>query len=104
MISALISSQLIVFFFLFMPAVAEQKPVIRGRVLDTEGKALQGASVFIYDSPDTKDQLTWYRPRQAKTEAGWCCSRQVLGESGKTVGDSLGPLMPGDKFSGEPRD
>ena len=38
----------------YSPALAEEKPVLKGKVSDREGKAVVGAMVFVYDSPYVK--------------------------------------------------
>lgn len=102
----LMLSQVFVFFFLLASAFAEQKPVLKGKIADSEGRALQGASVFIYDSPDTKRPVDLVSAQTGEDGLYhmtlppgryWVVARQkAAGKYG------LGPLMPGDKFSGEP--
>lgn len=106
MINVLITSQFIFSFFLLLPAFAEQKAVLKGRILDMEGKALKGASVFIYDSSETKRAVDLVSAQTGEdgffrvalpSGRFWAIARI---KAGGRYG--LGPLMPGDKFSGEP--
>jgi len=102
----------IIFMLIVMPhlyfeiALAGDKSVLKGKVLDIEGKAVEGAIVFIYDSPDIKRLADFMSPHTDK-EGGF----RVVLPSGKywavarlKKGESYGPLMPGDKHSGEPRE
>jgi hypothetical protein len=87
-----------------LPALAEEKPVLEGRVLDMEGRAVEGAMVFVYDSPSVKGPADFISARTEKDGLFrmvlppgryWLVARLK-----KTEG--YGPLMPGDKHSGEP--
>lgn len=106
MINVFITSLLIFSSFFLLPAFAEQKAVLKGRILDTEGKALKGASVFIYDSSEIKRAVDLVSAQTG--EDGFFRLELPLGrywaiariKAGGRYG--LGPLMPGDKFSGEP--
>lgn len=102
----LIIAQFIFSCLFLQAAFAEQKPVLTGRVIDKDGTALQGALVFIYDSPDIRRPVDLVSSQtgedglfRMELPAGsyWVVARRkVAGRFG------LGPLMPGNKFSGEP--
>ncbi len=100
--------QIVASLFLFTAVFADQKPVLQGKIHDAEGNALRGASVFIYDSPDTKRPVDLVSAQTGDdgrfrmvVPPGryWAVARlKAEGRFG------LGPLMPGDKFSGEPQE
>jgi hypothetical protein len=87
-------------------AVADEKPELKGRVFDSEGNVLQGASVFLYDTHDIRRPVDLVSP-QTDTDGRfrmlvppgkyWAVARYK--RSGRY---GLGPLMTGDKFSGDP--
>lgn len=83
---------------------AENPPLLKARVFDIEGRCMEGAKLFIYDSSNVR------RPAQFITSlsdrAGLI---QIAVPSGKywvvaryKADGKYGPLMPGDKHSGEP--
>ena len=85
-------------------ALALEKAVLKGQVLDVEGKAVKGVEIFIYNSPDTRRPADYI---SARTDASGKFSITI--PSGKywavarlRHGEKYGPLMPGDKHSGEP--
>lgn len=91
----------------FSPAVtmAEEKSVLKGRVLDTEEKPVEGAEIFIYGSPDVRRPADFMSARTDKEGLFsvvlpigkyWAVARLRKGT------ERYGPLMPGDKHSGEP--
>lgn len=91
----------------FSPAVtmAEEKSVLKGRVLDTEEKPVEGAEIFIYNSPDVRRPADFMSARTDKEGLFsvvlpigkyWAVARLRKGT------ERYGPLMPGDKHSGEP--
>jgi hypothetical protein len=86
------------------PATAEEKSIFNGRVMDIEEKPVEGAEIFIYDSPDVKRPADFISARTDKEGRFqmvlpigkyWAVARLRSGEK-------YGPLMPGDKHSGEP--
>jgi len=84
--------------------LAEGTTVLTGKVLDVDNRPVAGAQVFMYDGPDSKrsanfisaptDQNGLYRMVLSPGRY-WAVARLK-----KT--DGYGPLMPGDKHSGEP--
>lgn len=85
-------------------ARAEELAVFQGRVLDSEGKPVSGASLFVYTNTDVKrpaDFISAETPQDGRFRmalpAGmyWAVARLKKGEK-------YGPLMPGDKHSGDP--
>lgn len=83
---------------------AAEPAVFRGQVVDVEGKAVKGAELFIYSSPDTRRPADFISERtdedghfSISLSAGkrWAVARLRRG-------DKYGPLMAGDKHSGEP--
>jgi hypothetical protein len=102
----------IIFLFSILPAsnlfpataIAEEKSIFNGRVMDTEEKPVEGAEIFIYDSPDVKRPADFISARTDK-EGRF----QIVLPIGKywavarlRSGERYGPLLPGDKHSGEP--
>ncbi len=88
----------------YSTAPAEEKPALKGKVSDVEGRAVEGAMVYAYDSPDVKRPADFMSARTDKDGL----FRMVL-PPGKywlvarlKKGEEYGPLMPGDKHSGEP--
>ncbi len=78
--------------------------VFKGQVLDAEGNTVAGAEIFVYDSPDTRRPADFISSR---TDAKGLFSMIV--PAGKywivarlRKGEKYGPLMIGDKHSGEP--
>ncbi|AJE04788.1 hypothetical protein GPICK_02980 [Geobacter pickeringii] len=85
-------------------AHAAAPAIIRATVLDVAGKPVAGAKIFVYDSADTRRPADFISPgsdRQGRIVLQvppgryWAVAR--LKKDG-----SYGPLMPGDKHSGEP--
>ncbi|MBI5410095.1 MAG: carboxypeptidase regulatory-like domain-containing protein [Nitrospirae bacterium] len=85
-------------------APAVETTVFKGQVFDVEGKAVNGAEMFIYNSVDTRRPADFISART--DEDGhfsmtlppgkyWAVARLRKGEK-------YGPLMVGDKHSGEP--
>jgi carboxypeptidase family protein len=86
-------------------ASAGEKVTLTGRVRDVAGKPVEGAEIFIYSgaevrrtadfisSPsDTEGRYSIFLPPGTY----WCIARY------RKNGARFGPLMPGDKHSGEP--
>jgi hypothetical protein len=103
----------IIFLFPILPAsslfpaitIAEEKSIFKGRVLDIEEKPVEGAEIFIYSSPDVRRPADFMSARTDKegrfsvglpTGKYWAVARLRKGT------ERYGPLMPGDKHSGEP--
>ncbi len=83
---------------------AIETTVFSGQVFDVEGKAVKGAEMFIYNSSDTRRPADFISART--DEKGHF---NIMLPSGKywvvarlRKGDKYGPLMVGDKHSGEP--
>jgi len=85
-------------------AVAAEPTVLQGQVSDVDGRAVEGARVFAYDDADVRRPANFI---SGTTDAKgsfrmtlvpgkyWLVARLKKGEE-------YGPLMPGDKHSGEP--
>ena len=87
-------------------AAAEEKAVLKGRVIDAEGKSLKGAIVLVYDSPEVRRRADFMSVR---TEADGRFSMVLFPGKYWAIARlkkaaEYGPLMPGDKHSGEPRE
>lgn len=87
-----------------LPVRAAEIATIRTRVLDVAGKPVAGAKVFVYDSADTRRPADFISPMsdpegravlQVPPGRYWAVAR--LKRDG-----TFGPLMPGDRHSGEP--
>ncbi len=93
------------FFISNIPAAyAGDKTVFRGKVFDVEGKAVEGAKVFVYRSADVRRSADFI---SAPTDKDGLFSIVLpqgrywsVARLKRTEG--FGPLMPGDKHSGEP--
>lgn len=77
--------------------------VLTGRVLDAEGLPVKGAEIFIYDTPDTRRPADFIFGRTGTDGrfriillpgTYWAVARLRTSQK-------YGPLMPGDKHSGE---
>jgi hypothetical protein len=85
-------------------AASTEKPsALKGMVSDVDGRAVQGAKVFVYDSTDVRRSANFISAGSDKE--GFF--RMVLPPGKYWVvarlkkTDDYGPLMPGDKHSGE---
>jgi protocatechuate 3,4-dioxygenase beta subunit len=85
-------------------ASAEEASVLKGRVSDADGRAVEGAKIFVYDSPDVRRPANFI---SAGTDKGGMFRMTVspgrywvVARLKKT--EDYGPLLPGDKHSGEP--
>ncbi len=83
---------------------SEESALLKGKVFDIKAMPVEGAEIFIYDSPDVRRPADFISARTGKDgsfqmdlPAGiyWAVARLRSGEQ-------YGPLMPGDKHSGEP--
>jgi hypothetical protein len=87
----------------FLPDGAEAA-LLRGRVLDIDGRPVAGVKLFVYDSANVRRPATFISPPSAADGTVavtvppgtyWVVARLKKDES-------YGPLIPGDKHSGEP--
>lgn len=85
-------------------AGAADAALLRGRVADIDGRPVAGAKLFVYDSANVRRPATFISPPSAADGTVaitvppgtyWVVARFKQDES-------YGPLMPGDKHSGEP--
>ncbi len=85
-------------------ASAEGTAVFTGRVSDVDGRAVEGARVFVYGTPEVRRSADFISAPTDKDGRFrmvlppgrfWSIARWKKGED-------YGPLMPGDKHSGEP--
>jgi hypothetical protein len=83
---------------------ALEKAVLTGKVIDINGKAVKGAEIFVYSTPDTRRPADFISVRtdgegrfrmSLPPKKYWVVARVRHGEK-------YGPLMPGDRHSGEP--
>jgi len=92
--------------FLTSPVFADNKPIIKSTVVDAAGKPVQGAYIFFYDSEDTRRAVDLVSP---VTDAKGFCQKAippgkywVLARLKESASFDMGPLMIGDKVSGDP--
>ena len=87
-------------------AYAEDKAVFKGKVTDVQGRPVEGSMVFVYASPDVRRSADFISPPtggdgvfKLSLPPGkyWAVARR------KKV-EGFGPLMPGDRHSGEPKE
>lgn len=85
-------------------ALSEESVVYKGKISDVSGQSVQGANVYVYSSPDVRKPADFMS--SASEESGlfrmvlppgkyWAVARLKRAEG-------YGPLMRGDKHSGEP--
>ena len=83
---------------------AADNMVISGRITDLDGKPVAGAEVYFYTSGNTRKPADFISPK-ATTDGDY---RITLPKAGYLAiarlkkGERFGPLMPGDRHSGEP--
>jgi hypothetical protein len=87
-------------------AYAEDKAVFKGKVTDVQGRPAEGSMVFVYASPDVRRSADFISPPTGRDGVFklslppgkyWAVARL------KKV-EGFGPLMPGDRHSGEPKE
>lgn len=102
-IVAMITATLATLFFCYAAATAESA-VIRARIHDINGKPAEGVKIFLYESSNVRkpaDFISEGSDNGGKTVVTlpkgkyWAVARLKKGAL-------YGPLMPGDKHSGEP--
>jgi len=85
-------------------AIAEGKALLTGRISDAAGRPVEGAMVFVYNSPSVRRSADFMSAPSAEDGAYrvflppgryWAVARLK-----KSAG--VGALMPGDKHSGDP--
>ncbi len=82
---------------------AEESAQLKGTIIDVEGSPVQGAMLYVYNSPDVRRTAEFISLSDKdgqfsiKVPAGkyWLIARVKKGED-------YGPLMPGDRHSGDP--
>jgi hypothetical protein len=86
------------------PAFALETQLLKARVSDIEGRPMEGAKLFLYDSPNVRMPAQFIS--SLSDRAGHV---EIVLPPGKywavarfKVDGKYGPLMPGDKHSGEP--
>lgn len=85
---------------------AETQAVLKGKVTDAEGLGVEGANIFIYNSPDVRRPADFISARTGKDGV----FRMTLPPGQFWIQARLkkikgyGPLMQGDKHSGEPKE
>ncbi|WP_298268764.1 carboxypeptidase-like regulatory domain-containing protein [Geobacter sp.] len=87
-----------------MPLRAAELATLRATILDVAGGPVAGAKVFVYDSGDTRRPADFISPvsdREGRTVLHLPPGRYWAVARLKKDG-TYGPLMPGDKHSGEP--
>lgn len=84
-------------------AASEAPSVLKGRVYDVDGLVVQGARVFVYDSADVRRSANFISAGSDKDGFYLLVLSPgrywVVARLKKT--EDFGPLMPGDKHSGE---
>lgn len=87
----------------FLAGTAEAA-LIRGRVVDVDGRPLAGVKLFVYDSANVRRPATFISPPSAADGTAVITVPPGIYRVVARVkaDESYGPLMPGDKHSGEP--
>jgi len=90
------------------PSLASNSAMVKSRVVDVNGKPVQGAFIFFYDSPETKRAVDLVSP---KTDKDGYCQKEVpvgqywaLARLKEDANFDMGPLMIEDKVSGEAKE
>lgn len=87
------------------PAAGGESGILAGMVLDVSRNPVSGASVFVYNSPNTRRAADYISPATDKAGAFritlpagryWTVARERQGV------EQYGPLLPGDRHSGAP--
>jgi hypothetical protein len=87
------------------PAAGGESGILAGMVLDVSRHPVPGASVFVYNSPNTRRAADYISPTTDETGAFritlpagryWTVARVRQGT------EQYGPLLPGDRHSGAP--
>ncbi len=85
-------------------AFALEKAVLKGQVLDINGKAVKGSEIFLYSTPDTRRPADFISPKTGND--GWFNVILPAGQYWAVArlrhGEKYGPLLISDKHSGEP--
>ena len=90
--------------FCHWEAIAVETALLKGKVTDFEGKPVEDAVIFIYQSPNTRRQPDFVSPKSDKEGRFsislpqgryWAVARVKKGEE-------TGPVLSGGKHSGEP--
>lgn len=87
-------------------AVAQQNTMLSGTVTGADGKALEGVLVFVYAGPDVHRSADFTSPptdRDGRYRMTVPPGRYWAVARLKKI-EGFGPLMPGDRHSGEPRE
>lgn len=90
------------------PSLASNSAMVKSHVVDANGKPVQGAFIFFYDSPETKRAVDLVSP---KTDKDGYCQKEVpvgqywvLARLKEDANFDMGPLMIEDKVSGEAKE
>ncbi|MBI4826976.1 MAG: carboxypeptidase regulatory-like domain-containing protein [Nitrospirae bacterium] len=91
-------------FFGIGKATAVETTIFKGHVFDVEGDVVKGTEIFIYNSPDTRRPADFISGRTE--EDGYFSITLPFGKYWAVArlrkDDKYGPLLIGDKHSGEP--
>ena len=84
--------------------IAEETRLLKAKVSDIEGRPIEGAKLFLYDSSNVRrpaDFITSLSDRSGRVQIALPPGNYWIVARFKSDG-KYGPLMPGDKHSGEP--
>lgn len=88
---------------LYAPDASADETVLTGNVHDLEGNSVEGAKIFVYDSPEVRRPADFISARTARDG-----SYRLVVPPGKywviarvKKSEEYGPLFPGDRHSGE---
>ena len=90
----------------YSTARAAETSVFKGNVSDVDGKAVEGAMIYVYNSPEVRRAAEYISAPTGKDGIFrivmppgeyWAVARLKKAEG-------FGPLMPGDKHSGDPEE
>ncbi len=88
----------------FSMAYAADSSVLMGTVSDVEGRAVEGAMVFVYDNSDVRRSADFISaPTNSEGRFRMVVPEgRYWGIARIKTGEDFGPLMPGDRHSGDP--
>jgi hypothetical protein len=93
-------------FFITAPKMtfAEKTAVLKGEIFDVKGTSIDGAHVFVYKTPDVKRQPDFVSPRTVNGRYRFALPSGRYWIVARLTKEAYGPLLPGDKHSGEPQE
>ena len=85
-------------------AAADETMIVTGQIFDIDGQPVAGAELFVYDSDIIRRPADFISPRTERDGRYKLLlqRRKYWAVARVRSGDKYGPLLPGDRHSGEP--